>query len=50
MKHGIVIRSRETKEIIDFIECSPNRALKVLSGLRRQMDNVRFTASEESLE
>jgi len=47
-KHGITIRDKKTKEIIRFIECETGRtALKILSGVRHNLNNKDFIASEE---
>ena len=49
LKHGIAIRERKTNKLIEFIKCSPERALTILSGVRRQMDNKRYKADETFL-
>ena len=47
-KHGIAIRNRKTKELIEFIECDYGKvALRVLGGVRINMDTKRYIASEE---
>ena len=47
MKHGIAIREKGTDKLIDFAECSVEKALKVLSGIRHNINNERYYASEE---
>ncbi len=38
--HGIAIREKKTKKLVDFIPCDVgNRALKVLSGVRINLGN-----------
>jgi hypothetical protein len=47
-QHGIAIREKGTKKLIEFIPCHTGAsALRVLSGVRRQMDTARYTASED---
>ncbi|CAK0755909.1 hypothetical protein CCP3SC1AL1_2210008 [Gammaproteobacteria bacterium] len=50
-KHGIAIKEKDTNNIVDFIECPyGTSALRVLSGVRRNLDNKRYKASEEIIE
>jgi len=47
-KHGITVREKSTNKIVDFIECETGRsALRVLSGIRINMNHNDFKASEE---
>ena len=49
-KHGIVVRERKTKKIVEFIECATGRpALKILSGIRINM-SPDYKASEEFID
>jgi hypothetical protein len=50
-KHGIAVREKDTNKIVDFIECRYGMsALRVLSGVRTQMDAKKYKASEEIIE
>ena len=47
-KHGIAIRDKKTKELVDFIECGlGNSALRVLSGVRHNLDSRNYYATED---
>lgn len=46
-KHGIVVRNTQTKEIVEFIECSGRQALSVLSGIRHNLNKDDFNACED---
>jgi len=48
MKHGISIREKKTKILVEFIECpTGNSALRVLSGVRHNLDKENYEATED---
>jgi len=50
MKHGIAIRERSSKKLVEFIECGLGReALQVLSGVRINLGSD-FDAQEDFVE
>jgi len=46
-KHGIAIRQKKTKKLVKFYECEVDRALRILSGVRYNLDTKNYTANEE---
>ena len=47
--HGISVRDRKTKELVEFIKCDYGRpALSVLSGIRMNM-SPEYVATEENV-
>lgn len=48
MKHGIAIREKATKKLMEFVECGTGQeALLVLSGVRRNLNHEDYRANEE---
>ena len=51
MKHGITVREKKIDNLIEFIECpTGNNALRILSGIRINMNHEDYKASEEMVE
>lgn len=50
-RHGIAVRHKKTGVIIKFVECETgSKALKILSGMRMQIDTKNYSAEEEFVE
>jgi hypothetical protein len=50
MKHGITIRRKEDKALVEFFECETgHQALRVLSGVRHNLGED-YEASEDFVE
>ena len=47
--HGVSVRDRKTKELVEFMPCDYGKpALRILSGIRMNMSHE-FIASEENV-
>jgi hypothetical protein len=48
LKHGIAVRRRSDKKLVQFIPCEVGtRALRILSGRRHNLDTTNYRAEEE---
>ncbi len=46
-KHGITIREKKTNKLVEFIKCGTgNTALRILSGVRMNLNHDEYTAEE----
>ena len=47
MKHGIAVREKATKKLVEFLECPTGQsALRILSGRRHNLDQENYYAEE----